>query len=74
MYSPNNKNRRFSCPAEALLYTQRQDLKETIPTVESRCEIIKKQMKARQAPENQVRQLAEIKKRYEAIIEREMEK
>ncbi len=74
VYSPNNKNRRFSCPAEALLYTQRQDLKETIPTVESRCEIIKKQMKARQAPENQVRQLAEIKKRYEAIIEREMEK
>jgi len=64
IYSSNDDERRFSCALEALSFAQQRDFKLTLQTFERRFKILDSQMESRNAPEEQIKQLEEVKDRY----------
>ena len=70
IYNSADENRRYSCPYEALLSAQSQDLQKTLLTFEKRYNIVLNQMEIRQAPQKQIEQLEKIKQRYEQIVQK----
>ena len=66
----SNKKGRYSCPYEALIDAQAQDLQKTLPTFEKRYNVLVNQMEIRKAPQKQIEQLKKIKQRYEQIVEK----
>lgn len=65
IYSSNSDERRFSCPLEALMFAQQNDYRLAVPTFEKRYKTIESQMDNRNAPEEQRKQLEEVKARYD---------
>ena len=70
IYNQTDKKLRYSCPYEALIDAQSQDLQKTLPTFEKRYNILLNQMEIRQAPQKQIDQLEKIKQRYEQIVQK----
>lgn len=70
IYNQTDKNGRYSCPYEALIDAQAQDLQKTLPTFEKKYNVLANQMEVRQAPQKQIEQLEKIKQRYEQIVEK----
>lgn len=68
IYNPKN-NMNFSCPAEALIYAQLQDVKKTMPNALNRYKVLYEQMQNRNAPQGQVEQLQAVKEIIELFIE-----
>lgn len=71
VYSSLDKIKKFSCPVEAISYTQSKDLKRTLLTAEERYKTLIGQMKERKAPQSQINQLYEVRRRYKRIIEKD---
>lgn len=65
--SLNSQN--FSCPLEAIVYTQINDIKQTLPTAIDRYNLIYEQMKNRKAPQSQFEQLKLVKEDIEILKE-----
>ena len=70
IYNQTDKKGRYSCPYEALIDAQAQDLQKTLPTFEKRYNVLVNQMEIRKAPQKQIEQLKKIKQRYEQIVEK----
>lgn len=68
VYTNTDKNPKFSCALDALTYTQFQDEKLTLTNFQERYNVILQQMQLRNAPQEQLEQLKEIKSRYNNII------
>ena len=74
IYSSNDICQRFSSVTEALEYSQNKDRKNTIERFPERYTTIQNQMFNRSAPESQLQQLEEVRKRYSKLIEIDQER
>lgn len=73
VYSSDSDKKIFCSPLEALIYTQKQDYVETLKTFKNRSDVIRNQMKNRNAPKEQMGQLEQVVSRYEQVVNREDE-
>lgn len=69
VYSSADGKKTYSCACEALIATLGKDEKATMPTAGSRIDRLKDQMKQRQAPITQIKQLDDVRKRYEEKVQ-----
>ena len=60
IYNQTDKKGRYSCPYEALIDAQAQDLQKTLPTFEKRYNVLVNQMEIRKAPQKQIEQLKKM--------------
>ena len=69
VYSSADDKKTYRCACEALIATQGKDEKATIPTARDRIDRLTKKMKERQAPITQIKQLEDVRKRYEEKVQ-----
>ncbi len=74
LYSSSNNSKSFSSPLEALIFAQLQDEKRTITGFDRRYIAINTQMFSRNAPIQQLRQLEQVRERYDKYKTNQNEK